>query len=279
MSVRTYRMLLRSVEEILGDERKEDAGILIREMEGMTLSDYLLRMDEPVPEERASVILYAAGARASGVPLQHLTRRAPFYGRDFYVDGRVLVPRFDTEILTHEAICAVRERGGCAEVLDLCTGSGCIGITLKLECPGASVTLSDVSEDALAVASRNAAHFRAEVKVLAGDLFRDIPGRFDVIVSNPPYIPDAEIRTLSPEVRDHDPILALSGGPDGLSVCRRLVPEAYRHLRGNGALLVEIGHGQASDVTGLFRDAGFSGIRVAADLAGIPRVVSGLRTG
>jgi release factor glutamine methyltransferase len=225
-------------------------------------------------------------------------------GLMFRVNGDVLIPRQDTEILVEEALRDLRDRiraeqrsggdscsgnektpppggGICSgkrklRVLDLCTGSGCIAVALAHAMPELSVSASDLSEKALSVAEENAARHHAAVAFYQGDLFAPLTGqRFDLIVSNPPYIPTEVIGTLMPEVRDHEPLSALDGKEDGLYFYRRIVAEANGHLNPGGGLLVEIGCDQAEAVSALMREHGFSGIRVLPDYAGLDRVVCG----
>ena len=163
-----------------------------------------------------------------------------------------------------------------AKILDLCTGSGIIGIALKKMCFGAEVTLTDVSDEALAVAAENAELNKADVKIIKSDMFGslDPKEKFTLIVSNPPYIPAEEIENLDPEVRDHDPRLALDGGEDGLDFYRIIASEAPKYLTAGGQVLLEIGHNQGETVTALLKAAGFRDIEVLKDLSGNDRVVA-----
>lgn len=211
--------------------------------------------------------------RASGEPVQYILERADFMGLQFYVDGRVLIPRQDTETLVESALIAIaREKS--PEVLDLCAGSGCIGLSLKSLAPRARVTLTDVSREALEVAKQNAGQLSLDAVFRHGDLFRAVGrGRFDFIVCNPPYIPRGELAELQREVRC-EPQLALDGGADGLDFYRRIAREAEAHLYPGGSVYLEVGIGQARAVLGLLND----GLRCRAsgiikDLNGIDRVV------
>jgi release factor glutamine methyltransferase len=215
-------------------------------------------------------------------PVAYLRGYREFYGRPFRVDRRVLVPRPDTEILVEVALQRLRGHDLGARVLDLCTGSGCVAVTLKLERPTMTVDATDLSPDAVAVARDNAQRLGAvwNVRFAAGDLFAPLGAPrqiYDLVVANPPYIATQEIETLQPDIRDHEPRLALDGGPDGLVVVRRIVAEAPRWLRRGCALAMEIGAGQAAEVEQIFRQGGFTDVRRAQDYGGHERVVSGLR--
>ena len=206
-----------------------------------------------MPEPEAAKAESVAEARQKGEPLQYLLGTAPFYGYDFYVDGRVLIPRFDTEILAENAVKFIRENcsGKKARVLELCTGSGALAVVIAKE-TGAEVVATDVSADALEVARKNAAKYDAEIDFVEGDLFGGVLGAFDAIVANPPYIPTAEIAALAGEVRDHEPLLALDGGEDGLDFYRRIASGYDGYLAEGGALMLEVGAGQAEAVAALY---------------------------
>jgi release factor glutamine methyltransferase len=209
--------------------------------------------------------------RAAGEPTAWLTGRRAFLGHDFRVDARVLVPRPETELVAEAAIAALPPEGA---ALDLCTGSGCIAVSVALARPGARVVATDLSPDALEVAGTNASALGAAVSLLAGDLYAPLAAgeRFDVIVSNPPYVPSGEIAGLSREVR-REPRIALDGGVDGLDVLRRIVSGAPPRLRPGGLLLLEMHETHAGPLPALCRAAGFASAEVHADLAGLPRWV------
>ncbi len=213
-------------------------------------------------------------------PVAYLRGFREFYGRPFRVDPRVLVPRPDTEILVQTALDRLRTHDLGARVLDLCTGSGCVAITLKLERPTMTVDATDLSGDAVAVARDNAQRMGAvwNVRFASGDLFAPLgaPRRvYDLVVANPPYIASAEIPSLQPDIRDHEPHLALDGGRDGLDLVRRIVAAAPGWLRPGGALAMEIGAGQAPEVARIYEEGGFSDVRRDQDYGGHDRVVSG----
>jgi release factor glutamine methyltransferase len=216
------------------------------------------------------------GRRGRREPLQHVRGRQEFFSRDFFVDGRVLVPRSETEIVVETVLRAARAQPS-ATIFDVGCGCGAVALTLALELPRAAVFASDVSSDAVDVTRENARRLgvTGRVEVRCGDLFRPYEGRrFDFVVSNPPYVPSGELARLAPEVRDHEPRLALDGGPDGVDFYRRLAEEADGVLGAGAALVVEVGEGQAGAVAAIFSA---TGLRVAAterDLAGIERVLT-----
>lgn len=211
--------------------------------------------------------------RVRGEPVQYILKSAYFMGLKFYVDNRVLIPRQDTETLVEAVIVALHEFPE-PDVLDLCAGSGAIGLSVKTLIPSASVTLTDVSRDALEVARKNAHDLNAEVETCHGDLFRAVGRRrFDLIASNPPYIPHGDLSQLQREVQC-EPMLALDGGADGLEIYRRIASEAGEHLNPGGFLYLEVGIGQAEDVLSLVTEnIECAQAGVLNDLNGIPRVV------
>ena len=258
----TAKELLRNYNDL------PDAKNLLFGLKNWNLTDFIVHESEPLNE--AFFALFEDGVRRLRLhePIQYVLGEAWFYGRRFTVNPSVLIPRLDTEIIVREALKEARGR-----VLDLCTGSGCIGLTLKLEKPALHMTLSDVSEEALRVARENAAKFGVSVAILKSDLFSALQGTFDYIISNPPYIRDSEISELDPEVRDFEPRMALSGKEDGLYFYERIGAEAGRFLRPGGVLFLEIGDDQGETVPEILRKNGFSEISVIPDLAGRSRVV------
>lgn len=217
-------------------------------------------------DDEEARLVAALEKRASGMPIQYVFSRAPFMGYEFYVDERVLIPRMDTENLCEAAYNYISRKRG-AKVLDLCAGSGAIGLSLKKMCPHISLTLSDISADAGEVQRINAEGLEG-VEILTGDMFETVAGRkFDLIVCNPPYIPSRDIPGLQAEVQ-LEPKLALDGGDDGLDFYR-LLAEKYRdHLNEGGRIYMEIGYDQAEAVCALF-----GGCSVIKDLSGNDRVV------
>ncbi len=206
--------------------------------------------------------------RLQGKPLQHITRRQEFYGREFEVSPAVLIPRPETEHVVEQALRAAPDA---RRVLDLCTGSGNLAVTLALEL-NAWAAATDISMEALQVARRNVRRHAARVDLVQCDLASAISARFDLIVANPPYIPLHEIPSLQREVRDHEPHIALAGGETGVEYYRRIVPEAERLLKPGGWLIVEIGYQGEPGVRAAFT-AAWSDLATEYDLAGWPRVV------
>lgn len=206
-------------------------------------------------------------------PLQYITGEAPFCGRMFFVDRRVLIPRPETEELCAWALENLPASDSC-RVLDLCCGSGCIGLTLTAERPHWDVVLADCSPDALEVAALNASRLDLSVSFHQSDLTEGLADNsFDCIVSNPPYIPSAECAALQPEVLQ-EPSLALDGGTDGLVFYRRIADEAAKVLKPEGLLMLELGFGEAEPVSALLAAEGFTEIAVLNDFSGIPRMLS-----
>jgi release factor glutamine methyltransferase len=227
-----------------------------------------LRLDEEVSAEAFSWFERAIGRRESGEPLQYVEGFAAFYGREFLVDPRVLIPRADTETLCETALERIKPG---ARVLDLCTGSGILAVTLALSEPRALVTGADISVDALAVARENANRLGASVTWAEGDLFGAVSGAFDLIACNPPYLTDEDMRHLQPEVA-REPALALFGGADGLDFYRRIARELPERLKPGGSLMFEVGMGQAGAVAGMLKPLGT--VQIYKDLSGAERVVA-----
>lgn len=247
----------------------------------------IIEADKPLAKEELARYRALHQRRRSGEPVAYLTGVREFYGRPFRVDARVLIPRPDTEILVEVALTRTRALSLSARVLDLCTGSGCVAISLAKERPTTRVLGVDISSGALAVARENALRLGAvNVGFLEGDLFAPLEptrarglhkARFDLITSNPPYIPEGDMAGLQVDVRAFEPGLALRGGDDGLDIVRRIITAAPRFLDEGGVLAIEVGAGQAPNVRPLFEEAGFRDVELAKDLGGHERVVSGVR--
>lgn len=217
--------------------------------------------------------------RRAREPVAYLLGRREFYGRSFQVDRRVLVPRPDTEVLVDVAMDRTRRVSMAMRALDLCTGSGCVAITLARERPTSRVVATDMSVDALDVARENAHRLGAyNVAFRVGDLFAavDPASRFDLVTANPPYVPTGEMAALPPDVLRHEPRSALDGGEDGLAIVRRIVEVAPAHLARSGVLALEVGAGEAEAVADLLRRSSFAEVTCRRDYGGIDRVVSGV---
>ena len=235
-----------------------------------------IQYDKPLNDSELAVYRAMVSRRARREPLQHILGSQEFYGLDFEVTADVLIPRHDTEILISEA---TTRHPNAFSVLDIGTGSGCIAVTLQKQLSHALVTATDVSDAALTIARRNADKHGAPVEFLLGSMFTPVAGRcFDLIVSNPPYIPTSVIDGLEQEVRDYDPISALDGGADGLVFYRILIPESVKYLKPGGWFIVEVGIDQAIVVEELLRQTcSYGEAVVALDSSGIERVVSAQR--
>ncbi len=253
------------------DSPRLTAEILLAHALGCDRLRLYLDFDKPLGEKELAAFRELVKRRAAGEPAAYLTGRKEFFGRAFRVDRRALIPRPETELVVEAALRALPESGA---ALDLCTGSGCIGVTLALERPGARVVLADLSADALALAGENATALGAKVELLQGDLYAPLPDglRFDVIAANPPYVPTPEVPRLAREL-SHEPALALDGGESGLGVARRLVSGAPARLVPGGTLVVEMHESHAAILPGLCREAGFASAEAFRDLAGLPRYV------
>lgn len=219
--------------------------------------------------------------RRAHEPVAYLRGEREFYGLRFRVDGRVLIPRPDTETLVDVALARTRHVSMSTRMVDLCTGSGCVAIAIARQRPTACVFATDVSPGAIEVARDNAQRLGAyNVAFGVGDLFAPVgERRFDVVTANPPYIASAEIPTLQSDIKDFEPRVALDGGADGLDVVRRIVAEAPARLVPGGVLALEIGAGQADATAELLRASGFVDVRADRDIARIERVVSGVVAG
>lgn len=233
-----------------------------------------VNFERPLDAAELAAFRQQVQRRAKGEPVQYILGETEFWSLPFTVCPAVLVPRADTEVLVEEALARMKDSDS---VLDVGTGSGAIAVALAHEKPGAQITALDSSEVALQVARGNVERngVAERVACIAGDLAELPPGPFAMVVSNPPYIPTADCEQLMPEVRDHEPRLALDGGEDGLSAYRQLASQADRVLAPGGWLLVEVGMGQAEEVAAMFKTAGLGEVTCRDDYAGIPRVVAG----
>lgn len=247
-----------------------DVDLLIGDTFQKPLSWLIAHDDEQVSDGRLAAVQKKISRRLAGEPLQYIRGESEFFGRRFIVDQRALIPRPETEILVE---CLLSRLKGNESVLDVGTGTGCIAVTAKLECPTIQLTALDRSLDALSLARENARSLGASVKLVGSDLVTAIRGPFDVIVSNPPYIPQGDIASLEVEVRSHEPVMALSPGPTGLECIERLFRDGRDILGGGGLMIFEIGYGQAEAVRSLAVASGWRVESIRNDLAAIPRVV------
>jgi release factor glutamine methyltransferase len=262
------------------DTPRLDAEVLLATVLGTDRVGVYLRFDQPLAPSEVERYRELLRRRAGGEPVAYLTGRREFWSRELTVSPAVLIPRPETEMLVEHALARIGDRARPVAVLDLGTGSGALAIALATELPAACIVALDVSAAAAVVARANvaAAGVAARVAVAVGDWTAPLRAgaRFDVIVSNPPYVETASLAALAREVR-HEPPLALDGGPDGLTAYRELAPQAAALLAPGGALLLEVGSGQAPAVTTLLRASGLREIVCHADLAGVERVVAGRR--
>jgi len=276
----TYRKALEEVFRRLQaagvPEPEIDAWYLLAQAAELSRARYYQIQEEEMPVALRETYVLLANRRAERIPLQHIAGTADFMGFSFRVGPQVLVPRFDTETLVEAVLDFGKKEGRELNLLDMCTGSGCIAVSLMKLGDFQPVTAVDLSPEALALARENAELNDCRIRFLEGDLFLPVTGeRFDVLVSNPPYIPTGEIAGLMPEVRDHDPWMALDGKEDGLYFYRRLAQEGKSYLQAGGRVFYEIGHDQGPAVTAILNKEGYQNIRVIPDMAGNARVVTG----
>lgn len=249
-----------------------DARLLLEKVCGTDRNTLILHPDREITEKEQQDYEAFLTRRAGREPLQHILGDTEFMGLSFLVDERVLCPRQDTEVLVEEVLRHLMDG---SRILDICTGSGCILLSLlhfSNDCEGVGV---DLSEDALEVAKANAERLGIDVTFLHSDLCEKVEGQFDMVVSNPPYIASDVIPGLMPEVRDHEPMMALDGGVSGLDFYERIIPQAREHLRPGGMLFFEIGADQGEAVKALMEAQKFAEVEVIKDYAGLDRVVKG----
>lgn len=262
-------VLLEQVNKILAPANvdESDGEWIVSILSGVPRSDLAksTQLCQPSVVERA---FDWAKQRLEGAPLWYITGDAEFYGYTFKVDSRVLIPRPETEELCEYALSLIKDGDS---VLDLCTGSGAIAVTLAKK-SSATVYASDISEGALELASQNAELNQASVQFIHSNLFESIEGKFNLIVSNPPYIPTADVQQLDKEVKDYEPILALDGGADGLDFYRLIAKNASEYLEDGGLLLMEFGIGQAQDIANLLEES-FTEIEIKKDISGKERII------
>ena len=260
-------------------DAKIDARLLLEYVCNTDRNALFLKPDMEVTDQEVQKYLELIAKRMKHIPLQHLTGEQDFMGLTFTVNEHVLIPRQDTECLVEIVLKHLHDG---MRILDMCTGSGCILISLlhySNDCQGVGV---DLSKEAVEIATHNAKVLgsngiadKMDATFIQSDLFEKVRGKFDIIVSNPPYIKTEVINTLMPEVKDYEPMMALDGTKDGLYFYRNIILDAKKHLNRGGQLFFEIGYDQGREVSELMREAGYADVEVAKDLAGLDRVVYG----
>ncbi len=255
-----------------------DAEVLLAHARGCQRIQLYTQYNEPLTEQQRSVMRGLVKRRATAEPVAYLVGHREFFSLDFIVNAHVLIPRPDTEILVINALDACKGIEA-PQIVDLCTGSGCVAIALAKNHLKAKITAVDISPEACEVASQNIKKHQVEerVRLLTGDMFSPLPKnvRFDLIVSNPPYIPNAEVSELQADVQKHEPHLALAGGEDGLDFVRKLINDSPIHLNSGGWLMFEISPEQAMVCSELLKAAGYVDVSIKNDLSGQARVVCG----
>jgi len=248
-----------------------DAWYLFEHVTGMNRASYFLHDTDAMEQEQVKKLQDVIQKRAKRIPLQYITGSQEFMGYSFLVSPATLIPRQDTEVLVEEVSHVAEGK----RVLDLCTGTGCILLSLAKMCRLSVAVGTDISAEAIETAKENALRLEADANFYCGDLFDAVPQgmRFDIIVSNPPYIPSSVIESLMPEVKEHEPMSALDGDADGLKFYREIIKNANKYLTEQGMIYFEIGCEQGADVSALLAENGFQNIRVIKDLAGLDRVV------
>lgn len=252
-------------------ESRIDSWLLAESVLSVSRQDLFLEPEKSVSEEQAQKYLDAVSVRAKHIPLQHITGCQQFLDLEFVVNEDVLIPRPETELLVEQVVSYIKDNN--VKVLDMCTGSGCIAVSVDRMCANADVTAVDISEKALKVAGENNTRNEGRVTFVQSNLFENIHEKYDIIVSNPPYIPTSDIETLMEEVREHEPRLALDGSADGLKFYREICTNAANYLNENGKIFLEIGYDQGRTVPELLRENGFTDIQVLKDLSGNDRMV------
>jgi len=263
------------------ERARADAELLLLHLLTKDKAWLMAHLDEDLAPSKAQLYTALLERRVKGEPIQYITGETEFYGLPFRLTRDVLIPRPETEHLVEKAI-ALAARFPVPHIVDIGTGSGCIAVALAHHLPSAAVTAIDLSAPALSVAEENAKRNGVSIRFLQGDLLTPVTGqRFDLIVSNPPYVPSSDRPTLSVEVRDYEPALALFAGPDpnsdGIDIYRALIPSAFDALNPSGFLLLEIGFGQSSAIAELLTRSGFTQIEFVPDLQGILRVACAQR--
>lgn len=252
-----------------------EAKQIIRHITGYTNAQILTKYTQSLTEFQQNNLTAIIKQRLIRYPLQYILGKWNFFGREFFVGPGVLIPRSDTETLIDVCLQSIKNQEN-VRVLDLCAGTGCIGITIKGECPAADVTLVEKYDEALSFTNKNADYNKLDVKIVKGDVLKTegADGLYDLIVSNPPYITDADMQNLQPEVK-FEPNTALAGGEDGLVFYRHIAKEYKKYLQANGVLAFEVGINEADAVTKIMEQNGYTNIQTRKDYCDIDRVVFG----
>ena len=272
--MKTVKQVICEITNILNSagvaEPAANAEFIISNLLNKTRTEILAFGDIHFPTEKETVLNEVVKQKIAGQPLEYIFKNAVFLGRNFYVDNRVLIPRPETE----ELILKTQKKLKTApqNILDLCTGSGCIGISLALNYPRAKVVCSDISAPALQVAKQNAQNHKAEINFIQSDLFDNIEGKFDLIISNPPYIKEEDMQTLSPEVKQ-EPKLAQYGGKDGTEIIEKIILNAPKFLNAGGLLALEIGDKEGQKVIQFFSRDIWHNFICERDMAGLERYI------
>ena len=252
------------------DEAELDARYILEYITGLNSAQYFIHSEDIIEKNKAEEFFRLIERRSKRIPLSYVIGTRDFFGLTFKVDENVLIPEQETELLVEEVI----KHSEGKSVLDMCTGSGCIAISIALFGKPSKVAASDISEKALEVARENAKSLKAgEISFIQGDMFENVTDKFDIIVSNPPYIETGEIDELMPEVRDYIPRLALDGDIDGLKFYRIISKEAVKKLNKNGRIFYEIGYNQSRAVASILLENGFTDVKIMKDYSGLDRLV------
>lgn len=252
------------------DEAELDARYILEYITGLNSAQYFIHSEDVIEKDKAEEFFRLIERRSKRIPLSYVIGTRDFFGLTFKVDENVLIPEQETELLVEEVI----KHSEGKSVLDMCTGSGCIAISIALFGKPSKVAASDISEKALEVARENAKSLKAgEISFIQADMFENVTDKFDIIVSNPPYIETGEIDELMPEVRDYIPRLALDGDIDGLKFYRIISKEAVKKLNKNGRIFYEIGYNQSRAVASILLENGFTDVKIMKDYSGLDRIV------
>ena len=252
------------------DEAELDARYILEYITGLNSAQYFIHSEDIIEKNKAEEFFRLIERRSKRIPLSYVIGTRDFFGLTFKVDENVLIPEQETELLVEEVI----KHSEGKSVLDMCTGSGCIAISIALFGKPSKVAASDISEKALEVARENAKSLKAgEISFIQGDMFENVTDKFDIIVSNPPYIETGEIDELMPEVRDYIPRLALDGDINGLKFYRIISKEAVKKLNKNGRIFYEIGYNQSRAVASILLENSFTDVKIMKDYSGLDRIV------